>query len=164
MRDKLIEVLAVVTLAAFGGFAGTLTGKSRHEPYSWKIAIPEIIIAIFSGLLIYYILLEFDISNNIRTVAIALAGYSARGVLTLLNGLFLNHLKRFKILFFSGLLLGLIFASGCQTIEHRRYYEPNDVNMREIDGRCYGAVAEELTKSGVPDWSTGKILQMSAVN
>lgn len=92
MKAKLIEIATVVTLAAFGGFANTLVGKPRNEPYSWKIALPEIVIAVFSGFLVHYLLMELGATPNIRTVAIALAGYSARGVLAVLHKTVLQHI------------------------------------------------------------------------
>jgi len=91
---KLAELLPVVGLAAFGGFTRTLYGKARGEPYSWKIALPEIIIAIFSGLLIHWITLELGMSENLRTAAISLAGYSARSVMAILNAVFITFVKK----------------------------------------------------------------------
>ena len=92
--DIIKELIPVITLAGFGGVTNTLAGKKREEKYSFKIAIPEIIIAIFCGLVIHYILLEFHVSDNLRTAAIALAGYSARGVLMILNKVFFHKLKK----------------------------------------------------------------------
>lgn len=91
---KLLDLLPIIGLAAFGGFTRTLYGKARGEPYSWKIAIPEIIIASFSGLLIHWVTLEMGLSENMRTVAIALAGYCARSVLAILNAVFITFVKR----------------------------------------------------------------------
>ena len=92
--DKLLELLPVIGLAAFGGMTRTLAGKSRGEPYRLRIAIPEIVIAVFSGLLIHWLTLETGMSDNIRTAAIALAGYSARSVIAVLNAVFLNLIKK----------------------------------------------------------------------
>lgn len=97
MKDflsKATELLPVIGLAAFGGITRTFYGKDRNEPYNWRIAIPEIIIAIFSGLLIHWITLEMGLSENLRTAAIALAGYSARSVMLILNAIFVTFVKR----------------------------------------------------------------------
>ncbi len=159
MKNKLIEIFSVVGLAAFGGVANTLAGKPRHEPYNWKIALPEIVIAIFSGLMVHYILLELNVSPNVRTVAVALAGYSARGVLAVLHKTVLQHMTGGKAPMILLLAAVLLFGTfGCQT--HREYYEPSDVNMIEIGGRKYGPVKSETT--GVPAWSEGKRLDVSA--
>ena len=94
MLEHIADILPAIGLAAFGGFTRTCYGKTRGEPYSWKIALPEIIIAIFSGLLIHWICLEMGMSENLRTVAIALAGYCARSVLMILNAVFVTFVKR----------------------------------------------------------------------
>lgn len=91
---KLLELLPVVGLAAFGGFARTIAGKARGEAYSLRIAIPEVVLAVFSGLLIHWLTLEIAMSDNLRTAAIALAGYSARSVIALLNAVFLHLTKK----------------------------------------------------------------------
>lgn len=91
---KVVELLPVVALAAFGGITRTVAGKMRGEPYSIRIAIPEIIIAIFSGIVIHYVCLEWGITENLRTAAVALAGYSSRAVLALLDAFFINWVKR----------------------------------------------------------------------
>lgn len=93
LGEKLSELLPVILLGAFGGFTRTIAGKERGTSYSWRIAIPEILIAIFCGLMIHWILLEYDIGDNIRTAAIALAGYCARTVLDILQGCFLARIK-----------------------------------------------------------------------
>ncbi len=94
---KLLELLPVVGLAAFGGVTRTVAGKARGEAYSFRIAIPEIIIAVFSGLLIHWLTLDAAMSDNLRTAAIALAGYSARSVIAIINSLFLNLIKKHTV-------------------------------------------------------------------
>lgn len=92
--DRMMALLPVIGLAAFGGLTRTFYGKDRKESYDWRIALPEIIIAIFSGLLIHWITLEMGLSVNLRTAAIALAGYSARSVMLILNAIFITFVKR----------------------------------------------------------------------
>lgn len=92
---KLIELLPVILLAAFGGLTRTVAGKARGESYSLRIAIPEIILAVFSGLLIHWLTLDTGWSENLRTAAIALSGYSARSVIAVINSLFLNLIKKY---------------------------------------------------------------------
>ena len=94
IAELLLELLPIIALGAFGGLTRTLAGKRRGEPYKWSIAIPEIIIAVFSGLLVHWVLSDFAISPNLKTAAIALAGYSARGVINLFNSLFLDRLNK----------------------------------------------------------------------
>ena len=91
--EKLLELLPVILLGGFGGFTRTISGKNQESAYSFRIALPEILIAIFCGLLIHWILLEYNISDNIRTAAIALAGYCARTVLEFLQGFVLAKIK-----------------------------------------------------------------------
>jgi len=91
---RLVEILPVIALAAFGGVTRTIYGKARGDKYSWSIAIPEIIIAIFSGLLIHWLTLEMGLSENLRSMAIALAGYSARSVVAICNSIFVTFVKK----------------------------------------------------------------------
>ena len=81
MKNKIVELLPALLLAAFGGFAGTLANRKEGEHLTMKKLITELVIAVFSGLLTYYLLQEYGVSENLRTAAVALAGYSARGVL-----------------------------------------------------------------------------------
>ena len=94
LLDKALELVPVIGLAAFGGLTRTFTGKPKDEPYNLKIAFVEVMIAIFSGLLIHWLTLEMGISENYRTAAIALAGYSARSVMAILNAIFITFVKR----------------------------------------------------------------------
>lgn len=66
-------------------------------------------------------------------------------------------------LIFASIAIAMLAAAGCQELTHREYYEPNDVHLVEIDGRKYGPVKVETTRTGVPDWSEGKALNVSAV-
>lgn len=91
---KLLELLPVIGLAAFGGVTRTVAGKARGEAYSLRIAIPEVVIAVFSGLLTHWLTVDAAMNENLRTAAIALAGYSARSVLAIVNSLFLNLIKK----------------------------------------------------------------------
>lgn len=92
--EKIIELLPAAGLAAFGGFTRTMAGKERGERYRLSIAIPEIVIAVFSGLLIHWLSIEAGLSENIRTASIALGGYSARSVIAVLNTALLNVIHK----------------------------------------------------------------------
>ena len=84
----------MAALAAFGGITRTVYGKHRGDKYSWSIAIPEIVIAIFSGLLIHWLTMEMGLSENLRSAAVALAGYSARSVVAICNTIFVTFVKK----------------------------------------------------------------------
>lgn len=92
--DNCIELLPAAALAAFGGLTRTLTGKPKGDRFDWKIAFPEIIIAIFSGLLMHWLTLEWGFSENLRTVTVALSGYCARSVTAILNKVVIQFIKR----------------------------------------------------------------------
>jgi len=97
MKDlwhNLVELVPVLAVAMFGGITRTIAGKARGEAYSFKIAIPEIIIAVFAGLLVHWITSEMQISEGYRTAAIALAGYSSRAILAILNAVFIDLVKK----------------------------------------------------------------------
>ena len=89
-----VDILSVVGLAAFGGLTRVFYGASEGKPYPWKRIFPEIIIASFSGLIIHWAALELGMSDNMRTIAIALAGYCARSVLIIFNAVFVTFIKR----------------------------------------------------------------------
>lgn len=91
--EHIIELMPVLAVAALGGAARTIAGKNRGEAYSFRIAIPEIIIAIFAGLLTHWITSEMQIAEGYRTAAIALAGYSSRPILAILNHIFLETIR-----------------------------------------------------------------------
>lgn len=92
--ENLLELIPVLGVAMLGGVTRTVAGKTRGEPYSLKIAIPEIIIAVFAGLLVHWITSEMKISEGYRTAAIALAGYSSRSILAICNAVFIDFVKR----------------------------------------------------------------------
>ena len=98
MKTKLIEtfreLIPVIILAAFGGFTRTIAHKDGdHQKFTWKRTLAEIVVAIFCGLLIHWILKSFELSEHIRTAAIALAGYSSRCVLSIIHAEFLQKIK-----------------------------------------------------------------------
>ena len=90
--DMIMELAPVVLLAAFGGFTRTIANRDG-EKFTIRRAISEIIVAIFCGLLIHWVLKSFDLSEHIRTAAIALAGYSSRCVLSIIHAEFLQKIK-----------------------------------------------------------------------
>lgn len=92
--DHIVELLPAALLAAFGGFTRAVAGKPKGEKFDWKIALPEIIVAVFSGLLIHWLTIEMGVSENLRTVSVALAGYCARSVTAILNKMFIAFVKR----------------------------------------------------------------------
>lgn len=97
MKTKLIEtfreLIPVILLAAFGGFTRTIAYRDGEQKFSWKRTLAEIVVAIFCGLLIHWILKSFELSEHIRTAAIALAGYSSRCVLSIIHAEFLQKIK-----------------------------------------------------------------------
>lgn len=170
MKMLVKDLFGVVILAGFGGFVRTLTGKNHGEPYNLKIGITEILIAIFAGMLVHWLCREYVVSDNLRTAAIALAGYSARGIMAILDTAIIQRCKglakffgRLPLLLAVAAAAAMLAAGGCQELTHREYYEPTDVHLVEIDGRHYGPVKVETTRTGVPDWSEGKALNVSAV-
>lgn len=88
MQNTLKDMTMVVTLAGFGGFIRALIDKNKL-----KNAIAEIFIAIFAGLIVYWFFQEYHISSNLRAIAISLAGYSARGIILVLDCLVISKCK-----------------------------------------------------------------------
>ena len=97
MKEKflnaIIELAPVILLAAFGGFTRTIANRDGEKKFTIRRAISEIIVAIFCGLLIHWVLKSFDLSEHIRTAAIALAGYSSRCVLSIIHAEFLQKIR-----------------------------------------------------------------------
>jgi len=113
---KFLDLLPVIGLAAFGGVTRTVAGKARGEAYSLRIAIPEVVIAVFSGLLIHWLTLDTGMSDNLRTAGIALAGYSARSVIAILNALFVNAVKK-RTFFLIVTAVVIIAVCGCAVVK-----------------------------------------------
>jgi fluoride ion exporter CrcB/FEX len=90
----LYELSLVGFFAAFGGFTRTIVGKKCNEKYSFKVALGEVVIAIFAGYLLHFIMSPHDICSGYKIAAIGLAGFSAR---ELLNMLRMGFLKKFNI-------------------------------------------------------------------
>ena len=87
MKKLLLEMLPVV------GLVRTLVGKERGERYNWRIGATEMIIAVFAGLLVHWACTELGYSANIEAIAVSLAGYSARCVLTILSTKMMDKMK-----------------------------------------------------------------------
>lgn len=90
----LYELSLVGFFAAFGGLTRTIVGKKRNEKYSYNVALGEVIIAIFAGYLIHFIMSPHNICSGYKIAAIGLAGFSARELLNILR---MGFLKRFNI-------------------------------------------------------------------
>lgn len=137
MKMLIKELFGVVVLAGFGGFIRTLTGKRRDEKYNLRIGITEILIAIFAGLLVHWLCREYLGSDNLRTAAIALAGYSARGIMSILDTAIIQRCKglarffgRLPLVLAVAVLPLLLMGSGC---EHRHLTESENVHLIEIN-------------------------------
>lgn len=96
VKEKLIELMTSGVFAALGGFVNSIANRKKGEPFKVCETAGEILIAIFAGLLVHYVVLELNYSEGIRTISVALAGYSARGVLAILNSIFVEKLNLFK--------------------------------------------------------------------
>lgn len=150
--DKLLELLPVIGLAAFGGMTRTLAGKSRGEPYRLRIAIPEIVIAVFSGLLIHWLTLETGMSDNIRTAAIALAGYSgAFGHCDSERGIFEPHQEKHERLLMMkrsicilAAAVGLLLAAGCSSMVKDMTVATGEKNVNASGYLVYGKLTTAL--------------------
>lgn len=96
MKAKIFETVRelapVILLAAFGGFTRTIANKDG-EKFTIRRTIAEIIVAIFCGLLIHWVLKSFDVAEHIKTAAVALAGYSSRCVLSIIHAEFLSKIR-----------------------------------------------------------------------
>ena len=64
----------------------------------------------------------------------------------------------------AAVLIVAFLLGGCQTVELVQYYEPTpSTTATATDGVIRGAVKSEYRKSGVPDPSDGKALNVSGV-
>lgn len=93
--DKAFELFAPVLLAAFGGYVRSLT-RSSKEPFKLRLALAEMTVAIFAGIIVHFVLSEFTIADGLKSASVALAGYSAREVLTILKATFLKKIKEIE--------------------------------------------------------------------
>lgn len=88
MQDTFKEIGTAVLLAGFGGCIRALIDKNK-----FKQIFVEIIIAIFAGLIVYWFFREYQISSNLSAIAISLAGYSARGIILVLDKVVISKCK-----------------------------------------------------------------------
>ncbi|MCM8540964.1 MAG: phage holin family protein [Lentisphaeraceae bacterium] len=93
LANDLLEYASIIFLAAFGGLVRYLTSKPTHEKLKISIVIVEIIVAIFAGLVVSFALSSFSLDPNTQSAAVAIAGYSSRGVLYLISTRFMKRLK-----------------------------------------------------------------------
>ena len=89
----LYELSLVGLFAAFGGIARTIIGKKRNEPYSYRIALSEVVVAIFAGCLIHFLMSPHEIHQGYKFFAIGMAGLSARELLSILRTKFLKKIN-----------------------------------------------------------------------
>ena len=89
-----LELLPSVALAVLGGFTRTVAGKQRGEKYKWSISIPEMVVAGFVGMLIHLLLSELEFAACYKSAAVAMSGYSAREIISLLRDYFLKKIKK----------------------------------------------------------------------
>lgn len=93
VAEKLIELIPALLLALAGGFAKTWAGKPRDARYDWKIALPEIIIAGFCGIVMHYLCIYFKTPEALAAVIIAISGYGARGILEVMGVALVQKIK-----------------------------------------------------------------------
>ena len=137
MKQMIRELGMVILLGGFGGFIRTLVGKKRGEPYNLRIGMAEILIAVFAGLLVHWLCREYVQYDNLRTAAIALAGYSARGIMAILDAAVISRCKalaklfgRIGVLLFTAILA--VVAGGCDGPGHPVLREETDVGLIRV--------------------------------
>jgi len=85
------KYLPLALLAAFGGLVRCLSAPQR---ISRKILVIEMTIAVFAGVLVSLLLSPFAISPQVNAAAAALAGYSSKAVLYIIEQAFLRKFKK----------------------------------------------------------------------
>lgn len=88
------DLLPVLLLGAFGGIARSIASRKRDEKISIWWLMQEIVLAIFAGIVIHLLLKDTSLWESVKTASVALAGYSSRSVLALLQAAFLQHAKK----------------------------------------------------------------------
>lgn len=147
LLKHLIELGPVILIAAFGGYTRTLTGKKQGEKYDWKIGLGEVMIAVFAGLLIHWSLTEYDIGANARATAVALAGYSARGVLSIFDRQFIDRLKRLSLWLLP--VAALVCLAGCASLAEKDVTTYSEVEGGKVTS---GATADTPIPSAAGGW------------
>ncbi|MEN9362162.1 MAG: LydA holin phage, holin superfamily [Verrucomicrobiota bacterium] len=91
MLNSAAKYLPIAALAAFGGLVRCLSAPRR---LSRKMVVCEIIIAVFAGVLVSLLLAPFGLSQQVSAAAAALAGYSSKAVLYIIEQAFLRKVKK----------------------------------------------------------------------
>lgn len=74
------QSLSAVILAMFGGMVHQLNYKNK-EKFQWRWFFVGLLTAGFAGYIMSEVLRELNVSDGMRTVGIAISGYSANDVL-----------------------------------------------------------------------------------
>ena len=91
LLEKMANITPVVSLAMFGGLVKLLS--TRDKAPSFFIFFVEIAIASFAGVVVHFILSDFEISDNLKSAMIAISGYTARDFLVLVSSFFLKKVN-----------------------------------------------------------------------
>ncbi|HBJ94943.1 MAG: phage holin family protein [Victivallales bacterium] len=93
LLERIADLLPVLTLGALGGISRAIMSRKKDEPITLWGVLQEIIVAIFAGIVVHLLLSETGLWESVRTASVALAGYSSRSVLALLQTCFLANVK-----------------------------------------------------------------------
>jgi hypothetical protein len=88
------QSLPAVILAMFGGAVQMLNCKERDK-FSWRWFGIGILTAGFAGYIMSEVLSELNVSDGMRTVGIAMAGYSANDILKAFRNNLIGKVERY---------------------------------------------------------------------
>jgi hypothetical protein len=88
------QSLPAVILAMFGGAVHMLNCKERDK-FSWRWFGIGILTAGFAGYIMSEVLSELNVSDGMRTVGIAMAGYSANDILKAFRNNLIGKVERY---------------------------------------------------------------------
>ncbi len=88
--ELLYQSVPAIAVALFGGIVSVINSKER---ISVKYALGGIFTAVLVGLILDMAMIEFQVSEKVRVIVVAMGGYCSRDVIVLFENLFLKNLK-----------------------------------------------------------------------
>jgi len=89
--ELLYQSVPAIVVALFGGIVSVINSK---EKISVKYALGGVLTAVLVGLILDMSMIEFQVSEKVRVIVVALGGYCSRDAMVLLENVFLKNLKR----------------------------------------------------------------------
>lgn len=87
------DLLLPVIIAIFGGLVRIFNDKRGLKHYTIGLLCSGILTAAFTGILVYWLTADLDLSDNVRSATVAISGYTSRDLIGIIADKFLKRMK-----------------------------------------------------------------------